>query len=308
MKSSLKNLIGILVILITFNSCKKITYTLGDLTPPSNVVVTTVVQGQDASHPNGDGSGNVTISISSDYALSYKVDYDVSTPVDLVYIPSGSVTHKYTSTGLHTYTITAVVYGKGGVSSSVTKDVTVQSDFVPDPTLVTNLTNDASKTWVVDKSIPGHFGVGPWSGSSSPDWWSAGVNEKVACCNCFYTATFTFTKVSSTSYTLQASTPNGAFTKTGSLTSLSGIPATGDEGCYNYGGGTSAFSLIPASTGISSSKSTQTSIELSGTATFIGYGATLKEYEILSISPTAMYLRVQGTETGNAWYIKLKAV
>ena len=294
MKSSLKNLLGILAILIIISSCKKITYTLGDLTPPSNVVVTTVVQGQDASHPNGDGSGNVTISISSDYALSYKVDYDVSTPVDLIYIPSGSVTHKYTTTGLHTYTITAVVYGKGGVSTSVTKDVTVQSDFVPDATLVTNLTNDASKTWVVDKSVPGQLGVGPWSGSATPDWWSAGVNEKVACCNCFYTATFTFTKVSSTSYTLQASTPNGAFTKTGSLTSLPGIPATGDEGCYNYAGGTSAFSLIPASTGISSSKSTQTSIELSGNATFIGYGATLKEYEILSISPTAMYPRGAG--------------
>ena len=33
-----------------------------------------------------------------------------------------------------------------------------------------------------------------------------------------------------------------------------------------------------------------------------------KEYEILSISATAMYLRVQGTETGNAWYLKLKAL
>ena len=89
---------------------------------------------------------------------------------------------------------------------------------------------------------------------------------------------------------------------------LPGIPATGDEGCYSYGGGTSAFSLIPSSTGIASSISTQTSIELAGNTTFIGYGATLKEYEILSISPTAMYLRVQGTETGNAWYIKLKAL
>ncbi len=224
-----------------------------------------------------------------------------------MYIPSGSVTHKYTTVGLNTYTITTIIYGKGGISTSVTKDVTVQSDFVPDPTLVTDLTNDATKTWIVDKSVPGQLGVGPWTGSTGPDWWSAGVNEKVACCNCFYTATFTFTKVSATSYTLQAATPDGAFTKTGNLTSLPGIPATGGEDCYSYAGGTSAFTLVPASTGIASSISTQTSIELAGKATFIGYGATLKEYEILSISPTAMYLRVQGTETGNAWYIKLKA-
>ncbi|MEO8110531.1 MAG: hypothetical protein ABI594_10880 [Ginsengibacter sp.] len=307
MKSSIKSALGILAMLIIFSSCKKTTYTLGDLTPPTNVVITTEVQGQDASHPNGDGSGNVKISITSDYALSYKVDYDLSTPVDLVYIPSGSVTHKYTSVGLNTYTITAVVYGKGGVSTSVTKDVSVQSDFIPDAALVTNLTNDASKSWIVDKSVPGQLGVGPWTGSAGPDWWAAGVNEKVACCNCFYTATFVFTKVSATSYSLQVTTPDGAFTKTGNLTTLPGIPATGEEGCYNYGGGSSAFSLVPSSTGIASSLSTQTSISLAGKATFIGYGAVLKEYEILSITPTAMYLRVQGTETGNAWYIKLKA-
>ena len=308
MKLSLKPALGIFAMLIIFSSCKKTTYTLGDLTPPSNVVITAEVQGQDAAHPNGDGSGNVKISVSSDYALSYKIDYDLGTPVDLVYIPTGSITHKYTTTGLHTYTITAVVYGKGGVSTSVTKDVTVQSDFTPDPTLVTNLTNDASKSWIVDKSVPGQLGVGPWTGSTGPDWWAAGVNEKVACCNCFYTATFVFTKVSATDYTLQVTTPDGAFTKTGDLTTLPGIPAAGDEGCYNYGGGSSAFTLIPASTGISSSISTQTSISLAGKTTFIGYGAVLKEYEILSISPTAMYLRVQGTETGNAWYIKLKAI
>lgn len=31
------------------------------------------------------------------------------------------------------------------------------------------------------------------------------------------------------------------------------------------------------------------------------------EYEILSITETSLYLRVQGTETGNAWYLKLKS-
>jgi hypothetical protein len=45
---------------------------------------------------------------------------------------------------------------------------------------------------------------------------------------------------------------------------------------------------------------------LSGVDTFIGYGAVQKEYEILVITPTYLYVRVQGTETGNAWYLKLK--
>jgi hypothetical protein len=45
---------------------------------------------------------------------------------------------------------------------------------------------------------------------------------------------------------------------------------------------------------------------LGGTTTFIGYGSLQKEYEIMVISSNYMYLRVQGTETGNAWYLKLK--
>jgi hypothetical protein len=97
--------------------------------------------------------------------------------------------------------------------------------------------------------------------------------------------------------------PDGVFTKTGGLTSLPGIPASGGEGCYSYAGGSSSFSFIPASTNIAGS--TKTSILLAGNNTYIGYGSLMKEYEILSISPTNVYLRVQGTETGNAWYLKL---
>ena len=108
---------------------------------------------------------------------------------------------------------------------------------------------------------------------------------------------------------MQVTNPDGAFTKTGSLTTLPGIPASGDEGCYSYNGGTSSFSFVPSSTGIAAATpSTQTSILLAGTDTYIGYGAVQKEYEILVLTETYMYLRVQGTETGNAWYLKLKAL
>jgi hypothetical protein len=309
MKKYFYSLTVLLLSLAVLNGCKQKDYALGDLAAPTNLTINTVIVGQDATHPNGDGSGDVKITITADNALSYKVDYDANTPVDLVFLPTGAVTKKYTNLGLNTYRITAVAYGKGGTSSTVTKDIQVRSDFTPNPAIVTNLTNDASKSWVVDKSVPGHFGVGPWSGSVTPEWWSAGINEKVGCCNCFYTATFTFTKIASNSYSLQVATPDGAFTKTGSLTTLPGIPASGAEACYGYGGGTNSFSFIPASTGIAASTpSTQTSILLAGNNTFIGYGALQKEYEILVITPTYMYLRIQGTETGNAWYLKLKSI
>ncbi len=311
MRKTFKYLLGVIMVFSIHYSCTNTSYSLGDLTAPSNIVITADVVGATTASPSGDGSGDVKITVTAKDALSVKVDYDANTPLDLVYLPTGSVTKKYTSLGLNTYTITAVVYGKGGTSSTLTKNVTVRSDFTVAPNIVSSLTNGTSRTWVVDKSVPGHFGVGPWSNSSAgPEWWAAGVNEKVGCCNCFYTATFTFAKVASTgTYTLQVTSPDGIFTKTGSNSTVPGIPGSGDEACYSYGGGTSAFTFGPSSTGIpASAPSTKTAIFLGGNNTFIGYGSLQREYEIMSISATAMYLRAQGTETGNAWYLKLKPI
>jgi hypothetical protein len=293
-------------LLIILGSCKKNDYTMGTLTAPSDIVINTTIAGVDATHPNGDGSGDVQISLTGTNVLSYKIDYDAADGITLDFLANGKTTKKYTRLGLNTYRITVVAYGAGATATTVTKDIQVQSNFNPDPAIVSNLTGTGSKTWKVDKDIPSHFGVGPWSASSvTPEWWSAAVNEKVACCNCFYTASFTFTKVAAGNYTLTVSTPDGAFTKTGPLAGgLPGIPAAGGEACYSYGGGTSPFSFVPSSSGIATG--TKTAILLSGTNTFIGYGAVLKEYEILSITATSLYLRVQGTETGNAWYLKLK--
>ncbi|MGV3696683.1 hypothetical protein [Flavobacterium sp.] len=294
-----------------FTGCQKDDYALGDLSAPTNLVIDTQIVGQDGANPNGDGSGKVDITITADNAMTYKIAYndvtDLTAPLSFSNVAGGVVTKKFTSVGLHTYRITVIAYGRGGSSSTATTEVTVVSNFAPAPEIVTALTNDSSKTWVVDKLVPGHFGVGPWAGEITPIWWSAAPNEKEACCPCFYTSTFTFTKVSASAYSIQSTTPGGAFTKTGALASIPGIPASGDEGCYAYGGGSSAFSFIPASSGIAASApSTQTSILLSGTTTFIGYGALQREYEIMVINADYMYLRVQGTETGNAWYLKLK--
>ncbi len=301
-----------------FTACQKDDYSLGDLTAPSGLAIQTEIVGQDASNPNGDGSGKVNITVTAHDALAFKIGYndvtDLTTAVDMTALPStiagglstASTTKKFTSLGLHTYRITVVAYGKGGTSTTSTTEVSVLSTFAPVPAIVTALTNDSSKAWRVDRSVPGHFGVGPWLGEFTPVWWTAAIDEKLLCCPCFYSSTFTFTKVVATnSFTITAATPDGAFTKTGALASIPGIPASGDEGCYTYGGGTTPFSFIPSGSGADPSISTQTSILLSGSTTFIGYGALQKEYEIMVITPTYMYLRAQGTETGNAWYLKM---
>jgi hypothetical protein len=299
-----------LILLTALNSCKKDEYNMGVLTAPTDIVINTTIVGQDATHPDGDGSGDVVISLSGKNVLSYKIDYNATDGIQMDFLSKPTVTKKYTSLGVNTYRITVVAYGAGASATTVTKDIKLRSDFTPDPEIVTDLTGTGSKSWSVNKDVPGHFGVGPWSTTSvTPEWWAAAVNEKVSCCNCFYSATFTFAKNSDGTYKLTVASPDGAFTKTGSFAGgLPGIPASGDEGCYTYGGGTSSFSFVPSSSGIdAATPSTKTAIQLSGNNTYIGYGAVLKEYEILSISETSLYLRVQGTETGNAWYLKLKA-
>lgn len=301
----------IIALILVIDSCKKKEYSMGDLTSPSEVAINTTLVGQDATHPNGDGSGDVKIALSGKNVLSYKIDYNASDGITLEHLPTGITTRKYTAVGLNTYRITVVAYGPGGTATTVTKEIQVRSDFAPAAAIVTNLTGTGSKTWKVDKDVAAHFGVGPWgAANATPAWWAAAPNEKVGCCNCFYTATFTFTKTGTNTYTLAVATPDGAFTKTGALAGgLPGIPASGDEACYSYGGGTSSFSFVPSGSGIAASTpSTKTAILLGGANTFIGYGAVLKEYEILSISATTMKLRVQGTETGNAWYLTLKAI
>lgn len=284
---------------------------MGDLTAPSDIVINATIAGQDADHPDGDGSGDVNIQLSGKDVLAYYIDYNAADGVSPEFLSSDQITKKYTSVGVNTYRITVVAYGKGATATTVTKDIQVRSDFTPDAEIVTDLVGDGSKTWSVNKDIAGHFGVGPWSSTSvTPEWWSAAPDEKVSCCNCFYTATFTFAKdAASGTYSLTVGSPNGAFTKTGALAGgLPGIPGSGDEGCYAYGGGTSTFSFVPSSSGIAASTpSTKTAILLAGTNTYIGYGAVQKEYEILSITPTSLKLRVRGTETGNAWYLTLKA-
>ncbi len=311
MKRYLQSTSAALLVVALMAGCGKDNYSLGSVDGPTDVVISTTLQGQDGANPNGDGSGNVQIALSGKNALNYRIDYSAADGVSPVNLPGSTVVKKYSKVGLNTYTITVVAYGPGGSSTTVTKDVTVQSNFTLNPELESNIIGTGSKTWRVDKDVAGHFGVGPYNaGSVTPEWYAAAPREKAQCCNCFYTATYTFKKDSITGdYSLIVATPDGAFTKTGANAGgLPGIPASGDEGCYSYPGGTSSFEFAPASSGIAETSSTLTSITLGGVNTFIGYGAQLKEYEILKSTATTMYLRVQGTETGNAWYLKLIAL
>lgn len=309
---------GVLIVLfLAVFACKDETYSLGDLTAPSNLQITTSIVGQTTASPSGDGSGVVNITAMANNTLNYKIGYsvvsDVNASPSLDVMPNSlagaSVSKTFATPGEIMYRITVVAYGKGGSSSVATKDITVKSVYNVDPTIVTNLTSNSSKTWIVDAATAGHFGVGPYTSKSyTPEYYSAGPFEKATCCNCFYTASFKFTVEAKNTYSISSITPDGAFTKTGALSGITGIPASGNEGCYPYAGGKTAFFFSAASSGVVNTPgatTTNASILLDGNTTFIGYGATKKEYEILEITSKTLYLRVQGTEPANAWYLRL---
>ena len=308
---NIKYIMGLFIVLLLVTSgCEEETYDFGALVAPSNIQITTDIVGAPESSPEGDGSGEVLISVTADNAITYHIGFNKIEDygdVSFSLLSTGSISKKFTDPGTNTYRITVVAFGTGGISSSTTKDITVRSDFVPDPAIVTAITNNGSKTWIVDKDVPGHFGVAPWENVFFPLWWEAGVDEKLECCSCFYSTTFTFNQ-GAIGYSLDVVAPEGAFTKTGDLSFLPGIPGSGDEGCYTeYTGGTTNFSFVPASSGAPlNTPSTQVSMKMAGYDAFIGYGATLDEYEILEYTSDYLYLRVQGTETGNSWYLKLK--
>lgn len=74
MKKNINSLLLALLMLVTINGCSEKEYAMGDLTAPTDLVITTEVVGQNAANPNGDGSGDVKITVSAKNALSYKVD------------------------------------------------------------------------------------------------------------------------------------------------------------------------------------------------------------------------------------------
>src|SRR6476620_5546597 len=84
-----------MALIVVIGSCKKKEYSMGDLTAPSDVVINTTIVGVDATHPNGDGSGDVQISITGKNALSYKIDYDASDGISLEPLANGKKTRNY---------------------------------------------------------------------------------------------------------------------------------------------------------------------------------------------------------------------
>ncbi len=78
--------------LVLLSGCKKEEYSFGDLETPSELVLTTAIQGATNAAPTGDGSGNVSITLAASDVISFKVDFgDGQSKI----VSPGTIVHKY---------------------------------------------------------------------------------------------------------------------------------------------------------------------------------------------------------------------
>jgi len=169
----------ILLIMFVFTGCQDEDQEFGQILTPNNIQITAVIEGADATNPNGDGSGVVHFSATANNALSYTFVYNDSQ----VSSPSGTQTYSFAVLGLNTYTVTVVAVGTGGVTSSQSIQVDVLSTYAPPQALLDKLHGGTSKSWRIKNESDSHFGLGPTP--SNPDfqnifaqWFSAGADTK----------------------------------------------------------------------------------------------------------------------------------
>lgn len=159
-----------------FFACQEENQTFGDIVAPTNIVVVPEIIGQDASNPNGDGSGLVNFTATADNALSYKYSFGAAEQN----APSGVTAFTFSNLGVNTYTVAVVAYGVGGVSTTTTIEVEVLATYAPPPDLLNTLVGDGSKTWRIKSEQNAHFGLGPVGGVVAAEWYGAGPGEKSA--------------------------------------------------------------------------------------------------------------------------------
>lgn len=284
-----------IALLVGISSCKKDKYAFGDIKAPTNLTLSAVIAGVDAANPNGNGTGNVTITCTAGSALTYNIDF--GNGVTKV-VPSGTIVYKYNNPGTHDYTITVNAVGTGGSLSTISKRITVFVAFeIPAP-ILQSLTNGSSKIWVTDNGANGHFGVGP-NTEFSPIWYAAAPNTREACA---YDDEITFSKNANNQVFMTIDNKGTSFS-IGASTTFYGFG--GGDGCYAINtGGSRQLAFMDATSGSNPSVSTMIQFMVPGNG-IINFGTGGTTYEILSITNTTMHLRNIGID-GNSWYQKLK--
>ena len=287
------NFLLIAISLFNFTACEQEDYEFGDILSPTNLTISASIQGADVDNPYGDGSGYVTFTAIAADAITYKFIQD---GVEYM-VPSGVFSTRFTSTGVHVYSVDVIASGTAGVMSNSSISVEVLYTFEPPADLVDALTTGS---WRVMAEAPAHMGVGP-ADDMAPDgvasWWNAGPFDKAD------TAMYDDRMVFSADGTMEYQTAGSIFGKAPPLEEEFfgnqglGDPNSDNEHLYypvdnfnsNWSVSEADGNLILSFTG-------------NGFAGF--YVGGNHSYTILSRSSNEIYLRTVGFDT-NGWFIKL---
>ncbi len=309
-----KNIYSILLIaIIVLIGCEEDKdYEFGDIIAPSNINITIDILGQDANNPNGDGSGKVTFNVTADNALSYTINFGDGSEKT---IPSGTDTHVYSSTGVHTYTAVVNAIGTAGVKSSQSIDVTVFSSFadVEAENLLSGVNVGDSKTWFWAADRPTHVGLGPvtddyGNGEFAYEAWWNSIGPWDTEKSCMYTNEFVFTRTNNGLTFEQTVGP--AFIP-GAYADVLGV---GGDQCHDETVATTMFGVKNVSFAPSSSKAAVegsynnepyrgTTFEISDGG-FMGWYVGASTYDIISLTADEMIVRIIQDGDGFAWYHK----
>jgi len=289
-----KYFLAFLSFALIFGSCEEETYEFGDIKTPTNMQIIADIVGADVDNPNGDGSGQVNFSVTSDNAMSYKFIHNGTEEI----VPSGNKTYVFGTTGLHTYEVTILALGTAGVSSSETTSVEVLTLYSPPADLITMLTGDSERTWRIKNEVYGHMGVGP-TDATSPIWWAAGPDGKAE--TAMYDDRYFFNV-------------DGSFTHTteGFIYGKS-VPLTEDFGDRGQTpNGNAEFTHFPFDDYTSiwelSAPAEQETLSLSDKG-FLGfYVGGDHSYQILSRTENEMHVKTIDYSGGLAWFFILIAV
>ena len=302
----INNYFILIVTLIFAIGCQEEDNSFGDLSAPTNLAIAATIQGQDATNPNGDGSGIVNFVATASNAISYKYVFSDGTSENA---PTGVFQKRFTQPGVNAYTVTVTASGKGGVSTTTTLNLEVRSDFTDDEA-VQFLTGGTQKNWYWSASEPGHLGVGPNNSDATQNyfgfyyqaapWEKAGSPDS----SCLYENVLKFSLVGGQ---LKYQLNNGGNTFfNATFNSVVGA-SSGSDGCYTYD--TSGLKTVTLSPSESVVVANNVPNQTRGTVMnfsdngFMGYYIGQSSYEIISITANRMVVRaVMGNNPALAWY------
>lgn len=197
-----------------------------------------------------------------------------------------------------TYEVTLSVFTSGGSATSVqTIEIAETDPTLLDLPVYNLLTGGAGspegKTWVVDASRAGHFGLGP-NTEFAPIWYAAGANEKEG--GGIYNDTYTFILED---FRFQWETNGDVYLNGGQADKFAGSAASpvGDF---------IAPYQAPENLTWSVTEDSEGNQFLSIANGFIGYYTGVSEYQIIRLTENELFLRFLDTANPEfAWYVKL---